>query len=89
MPRARRGVGAARQGVKVPGIYEDLLRRERERFAGAPHRLLCRPARSERRLLRRRAHLLEGVAVGQQASPGAGASAAREMSRSMVAGDPR
>jgi hypothetical protein len=64
VPRTRRGVAAARVGVRVPGIYEDLLRRERDSVARAD---AAAEGRAKRGLgvFRRSRHLLDALEAGE------------------------
>lgn len=64
MPRTRRGVSPARVGVTVPGIYQSLLRRERER-ADRARRVLADPGKPGAAFCRRPTHLLDALEAGE------------------------
>jgi antitoxin (DNA-binding transcriptional repressor) of toxin-antitoxin stability system len=63
MPRTRRGAAAARVGVRVPGIYADLLLREREGVGRADAAAADRAERGLR--CRRSRHLLDALEAGE------------------------
>ncbi len=65
MPRTRRGMGSARAGIRVPGIYEDLLRRERERFAGRRTVFSVDPKDPGAGFFRRSTHRLGALEAGE------------------------
>jgi len=65
VPRTRRGMGSARAGVRVPGIYEDLLRRERERFAGRRTVFYVDPKDPGAGFFRRSTHRLDALEAGE------------------------
>jgi hypothetical protein len=64
MPRTRRGVAAPRVGVRVPGIYADLLLRERDSVERAD---AAAAGRAKRGLgvFRRSRHLLAALEAGE------------------------
>jgi hypothetical protein len=64
MPRTRRGAAAARVGVRVPGIYADLLLRERDSVGRSD---AAAAGRAERGLgvFRRSRHLLDALEAGE------------------------
>jgi hypothetical protein len=64
VPRHRGGLGPVRNGVRVPGIYEDLLLRERERV-GRSRTVLANPNDPIGGVFRRATHLLRALEAGE------------------------
>jgi hypothetical protein len=64
MPRIRGGISPARDGVRVHGIYEEMLRRERE-WARRSRTVLADPSDPSAGCFRRPAHLLEALEAGE------------------------
>jgi hypothetical protein len=64
MPRTRRGASPARVGVRVPGIYADLLLRERDSVERAAAAAAGRAARGLG-VFRRSRHLLDALEAGE------------------------
>jgi hypothetical protein len=65
MPRTKRGVGSARAGVRVPGLYADLLRREQERMAGRQTVFYVDPKDPTAGFFRRPTHRLDALEAGE------------------------
>jgi hypothetical protein len=65
MPRTRRGTGSARAGVRVPGLYADLLRREQERMAGRQTVFYVDPKDPTAGCFRRPTHRLDALEAGK------------------------
>jgi hypothetical protein len=64
MPRTRRGAAPARVGVRVPGIYEDLLLRERDSVERAEAAAAGRAKRGMG-VFRRSRRLLDALEAGE------------------------
>lgn len=64
MPRTRRAIGPVADGTRVPGIYADLLRRERERHARRPHTMPADSKNPGAGCFRRSTHLLDAFEAG-------------------------
>ena len=65
MPRTKGRNGLVHRGVRVPGVYEDLLLRERERQARRPHTMRADPTEPGVGCFRRSTHLLRALEAGE------------------------
>lgn len=78
MPRRSRGIGQARDGVRVPGVYQGLLRRERER-AQRSRTVLSDPKNPGAGVFRRPTRLLRALEAGEAVTVAASQLGSREV----------
>lgn len=78
MPRTRRGAARARVGVRVPGIYEDLLLRERDSVERSDAAAKDRAKRGLG-VFRRSRHLLDALEAGEPVTASASQLASRRV----------